>query len=267
MSNVQNLLDNQSRIEESLALRMADFEKAFKAASSSNSELTIDKLAEDYKNFKDSVMSILQLLRSQIQAVALQTDELETYNRRNALMFKGIEESDNEDCKKLITEVIKSTMNFTDIEASSIYSCYRLGSKANSICRPILVRFADVTIRNTIWKEKRRLKSTSKVLSEYLTRSRQIIFSSARSHFGIHSCWTRDGAVFIKLPNNDFKRIVTMESLELLMSSHPSETKKPIKTAKVRLRTERTASPPTAAAHQPPQTRKATSNKPKVHAK
>ncbi|KOB57407.1 Uncharacterized protein OBRU01_25734, partial [Operophtera brumata] len=77
-------------------------------------------------------------------------------------------------------------------------------------------------IRNYIWLEKKRLKSSPTVISEFLTKTRQAIFSTARrSHFGIRSCWTRDGAVFVKLPNDDRKRIASMEELDLLMNKFP----------------------------------------------
>lgn len=219
---MQNILDNQNRIEESLTARMAEFEKIFKASSSSDSKLSLDKLTQDYKIFKDNVWSILQLLRSQVQSVASQTDDLETYNRRNALLFSGIEEKDSENCKDLVINIIQTTMGLTGVQASCMYSCHRLGTKSPSRTRPILARFTDATIRNMIWMEKRRLKSSPTVIGEFLTKPRQSVFGIARRHFGINRCWTRDGAVFIKLPNNERRRITTAEELEHLTSKFPS---------------------------------------------
>lgn len=255
MANIQDLFENQNRIEETLALRMADFEKTFKAASSSESKPNLDQLAQDYRCFKESVLSILQTFRSQIQALTLHTDELETYNRRNALLFTGIEEMDGEDCKSLITNVIQSTMNLTDIQASNIYFCHRLGAKKLSGSRPILVRFHDITIRNTIWAEKRRLKSSSTVLSEFLTKPRQAIFGAARKHFGINRCWSRDGAIFIKLPNEERKRIATRDDLDQLTTKFPSSLKSSSDQDKDGAKA-RPAAAASAAATRPPVTRR-----------
>lgn len=57
MANVQELFENQKRIEECLASRMEEFEKSFRTASSSESKPQLDKLAEDFRTFKDTVWS------------------------------------------------------------------------------------------------------------------------------------------------------------------------------------------------------------------
>lgn len=263
MANVQEVLDTQKSIEETLSSRMAEFEKQFKIASVEDNKHSLDNLAQEFKSYKEMVWSIFQMLRSLIQSLKLQVDDLDSYNRRNALLFSGIEEKNNEDCKALLLEIIRSTMNFSDMQASSILSCHRLGTKNSSHSRPILVRFVNVSTRNEVWNEKKRLKSSPAVLSEFLTKPRQAIFSTARKHFGITRCWTRDGKILVLLPNNDRRHVSTMDELALLMAEFPPKSV-PKKTSDHRPRSGSGSGPAPAAASVPPQTRRATAMKNRV---
>lgn len=257
MVNVQEVLDNQRRIEESLAARMCEIERSITAASGSESKPSIDKLTQEYRAFRDIVLSTLQLLRAQVQSLTGHIDELDTYNRRNALLFSGVKEKDGEDCAAVILNIINSSMNFPNINSSSMYVSHRLGVRNNTRTRPILVRFEDIKTRNLIWQEKKRLKSTPTVLSEFLTKSRQEVFANARKHFGINRCWTRDGAIMVKLPTNDRKRIITAGELDQLMvkfpsTSHTVGTEKEATTQRPKTGT----SSATATIPEPPMTRK-----------
>lgn len=255
MANVQTVLDNQKRIEDSLASRMAEIEKSLSAASS-DGKPNIDWLLQEFRAFKEMALSTLKLLRTQIQSLDARVDDLDTYNRRNALLFNGVPEKDGEDCAALVLSVIHA-MEFPNIKTPDFYLCHRLGVRSSKRTRPILVRFVEINTRNIIWREKKRLKSTPTVLSEFLTKSRQEIFAAARKHFGINRSWTRDGAIMIKLPNNDRKRIVNAEELDQVMSKFPSVIDKPAPepTASVPQTLSRNA-PSSSAAPEPPLTRR-----------
>ncbi|KOB64057.1 Uncharacterized protein OBRU01_22687 [Operophtera brumata] len=156
------------------------------------------------------------------RALTRHVDELDSYNRKDALLFSGIPESDNEDCTAAVLSVTNSVMKINDLTQNSIRLCHRLGSRKPTGCRPILVRFHDIRMRNTVWNEKKSLRTSTTVIHEFLTRSRQTIFAVARRHFGIKNCWTRDGVIFVKIPNNDRRRIGTMEELDQLKENHPA---------------------------------------------
>lgn len=268
MAKVEDLFEAQRSIEASLSSRMDIYEKSLKLAASSDNKPGLEELSKDFKNFRDMAWSVLQAMRSQIRALSLQVDDIDTYNRRNALLFSGIPESDSEDCIVAVISVINSTMNISDIKSDAIQLCHRLGAKKTTGCRPILVRFTNLRLRNYIWVEKKRLKSSPTVISEFLTKTRQAVFSTARSHFGIRSCWTRDGAVFVKLPNDDRKRIASMEELDLLIKKFPAAlpglpTSVPITASVMASRPQAGLPAPTAASGSlpPPVTRKVASRR------
>lgn len=222
MSNVQEVLDSQRQIEDRLLSRMTEFEKQLKASSSDNKP-TLEKLTREFGEFKNSVWSVLTNLRSLVHSLLLRVDDLDTQSRQNALLFSGIKESESEEnCMALLIDVIHSQMNLTSIDSSSFLVCHRLGSKRDKANRPILVRFTSCSARDLIWREKKKLKGSSAVVSEFLTKSKQDIFSLARKHFGMRCCWTQWGQVFVKLPDNDRKRISSSRELDLYMSKFPA---------------------------------------------
>lgn len=215
MARAEYILEVHRNIAEALGNRMANFEKQLSgSASSDTSKVSLDKLASEFKEFKASVWNILDLLKSLINNLSTQIDEVDNSSRRNALLFGGIEEVEGENLVSKILGTIQVLMGVADINASAIQSCHRLGTKAANRNRPILVRFNDLKVRNDIWRNKKKLKTSQVVLSEFLTKTRQTIFSRARKSFGIKNTWTYNGNIYIKLPNNERRRILTATDLE-----------------------------------------------------
>lgn len=222
MPNLQHILDSQKQLEDSLGSRMADFEKLLRSPSVSETKPNLERLTKEFTEFKSFALGVLKLLRTQIQSLASQVDELDCYNRRNALLFSGIPESDIENCTTLVLNTIQSSMNMSNVRASSIYLCHRLGVRSDKRVRPILVRFSDINMRDAVWKEKKKLKSSSTVVCEFLTKPRHELFMTARRHFGVTSCWSSNGAIYIKLPDNNRKRISSALELNELTANFPS---------------------------------------------
>lgn len=228
MAKIEDILEIQRNIVDSLDKRMTDFELQLKSSlSTDSSKPNLEKLHSDYKEFKSSVWNILGLLKSLILNLASQIDDVDNQSRRNALLFGGIEESDGENLTSKILSTIQVLMGFSDIQPSSIQHCHRLGVRSNNRIRPILVRFTNLDVRNSIWRNKKKLKSSPVVLSEFLTKTRQTIFLRARKHFGIKNCWTLHGAIYIKLDNNEKLRILSSEQLDDLIIKHPTAVSSP----------------------------------------
>lgn len=223
MTNLQEVLDTQRALEESLGTRMALFEKMLQP-STGESASNLEKLTQDFLEFRQFAMDIFKLLRTQIDSLTSQIDEIDTYNRRNALLFHGLPESETEDCTATVINLINSTMTLKSVQASSIYLCHRLGSKNDKRARPILVRFTDVNIRNKIWGEKKLLKSSPAVVCEFLTRTRHDLFLSARKHFGVTSSWTSNGVVYVKTPDNVRSRVASAQELNKIIARFPIES-------------------------------------------
>lgn len=95
-----------------------------------------------------------------------------------------------------------------------------IGSYNFKLPRPILLRFKDIAMRKLVWRAKTKLKGTSYVLSEFLTRQRQATFAAARKLFGVRSVWTVDGNINIKLPDGKRRRVLSHEDVVNLGAEH-----------------------------------------------
>ncbi|XP_046976551.1 uncharacterized protein LOC124542669 [Vanessa cardui] len=224
MAKLEDILEVHRSIADSLGQRMTEFENQLKSSSSSSSEPVkpnLEKLESEFRDFKLSVFNILDLLKSLTLNLATQIDDIDNHTRRNALLFNGIQESDSENLVSSIIDIVHNTIGLPEIQSSSIQYCHRLGVKSGNKMRPVLVRFGDIHTKSLIWSSKKKLKSSSVSISEFLTKSRQAIFSAARKHFGISSSWTHNGIVYVKLPNNDRKRLFNRETLDDLIKKFP----------------------------------------------
>lgn len=201
--------------------RMADFESQLsKQASPATSDLT--RLTAEFHSFRDIVWEIVRCLRKQIAECVHAVDTLETRHRRKCLLISGIPES-TEDLSGLVQGLIRDRLLLPEA-ASQIDQCHRLGDKVSSRPRPVLIRFYSLHHRSSVWRKKTLLKGTSFSMSEFLTKIRQSVFISARSHYGMRSCWTQEGVIVIKLSDGTKRRVTTKGELDELIRASPIET-------------------------------------------
>lgn len=219
-TKVDQLFKNMEELSTVLSSRMDEFEKNLSAAGTTPTNPTLKALAAEYYTFKNFVWKTLNLLKSQIEIVVLGLDRLETHSRRKVLLLHGVIEESNEDVVKKTLSVLSDNMKLTGLNPDSLEACHRLGTKKEN-SRPILIRFASVQLRTTVWKAKTLLKGTKLTLTEFLTKTRQDIFASARSHFGMRNCWSADGIIVVLLPDKSRAKVASSSELKKLASQHP----------------------------------------------
>ncbi|KAG7310530.1 hypothetical protein JYU34_003315 [Plutella xylostella] len=222
MVTTQELLEQQRDMERMIGTRMDEFERKLQS-SNTPMKPELEDLSRDFIIFKDSVMPILRLMHEQIAGLARHVDEMDSQSRHNALLFTGIKEEKEEDPAALVSHTIVSKLGLTDFNHSAISQCVRIGGVLDPVKpRPILVRFSNPSLRSQVWDSKKHLKASPIVIREFLTRTRQHIFMRARKHFGIRACWTRNGAIFVQLPDSSRVKIVSELELNQLCSKHPA---------------------------------------------
>lgn len=194
--------------------RITDFESALKSASPQSN--TVEQLREDFHNFKEQIWSIIILLRQQISELNNTVDNLEMRYRRKYLLIGGVPEEPQQNLSTTVLSILKNKLGLGAVTSSDITDCHRLGKPTDKRIRPVLVRFANVSLKSEAWKKKTHFKGTPYVLSEFLTRRRQSLFMITRKRFGISNCWTRDGVIIVKLPDGRYKKIDTEEELSQL---------------------------------------------------
>jgi ribA/ribD-fused uncharacterized protein len=99
---------------------------------------------------------------------------LESYSRRDNLLFNGVKEEPNEDCAEKIYELLETTMGIAEARTMRLVRCHRLGKPPStktptgtqSRPRTIICRFNWYGDRQTVWKAKTQLKDTEYNIQE-----------------------------------------------------------------------------------------------------
>jgi hypothetical protein len=182
-------------------------------------------LLADYLAFKSMVWKTLGMLEAQLQLIVDNQDRLETHSRRKVLLFHGVAEVKDEDLLQTTLHTVNSCMKVSSTTSDSIEVCHRLRVKRDCKNRPVLVRFAGVQSRSAVWKAKTALKGSDISISEFLTKSRQEVFTAARGYFGRSQCWSTDGSIYILLADKSRAKVHTMSELKALQRRFPSGRK------------------------------------------
>lgn len=181
---------------------------------------TVAKIAEEFRVFRVLVYNILGTLRRQISECCKCSDDQETRHRRKDLVFLGIPEVKEEDCSKVVLEIINTRLQL-NLPSSAIKTSRRLGAGTKDLPRPILVRFTTIENKALVWRAKTGLRGSKTSVREFLTRSRQELFVRARHHFGIRACWTQDGNIFLKTADGAKHKVKCSGDLSPLLSKYP----------------------------------------------
>jgi ribA/ribD-fused uncharacterized protein len=97
---------------------------------------------------------------------------LETYSRRDNLLFSGIPEAASgteENCTEKVYRILETTMNIPDARQIRFQRCHRLGSPPSTNAtastqnrpRAVFCKFYNYQDRQTVWKAKTELSETS----------------------------------------------------------------------------------------------------------
>lgn len=219
MAQSDGIIQAQLLLEDKLAKRMNEFESQLTAAKGNSNNIKIDALCKEFQDFRVFVVEMLSLLRQQIADLQNRVDNIEARNRRNCLLFKGIQENTKENIEQTIITIIQEKFGISEVTTDSLVSCYRLGKIGSSSSRPVLVRFTEVRLRQLIWSNKTKLKGTLFSCYEFLVKSRQQLFLEARELFGVKNCWTRDGMVIVKLLDGSRRKLLNHAELLTLGTS------------------------------------------------
>lgn len=144
---------------------------------------------------------------------AAQIDDVDSQSRRNVMMFGGIDEAKGDNLTSTVLSTVHVLVDLLQIQPSAIEHCHRLGTSSNNHSRPILVRFYDMSTKQMIWSNMKKLKSSAAVISKFLTKNRQALIVKARKYFEFRSSWTLNDNVYVKLPTGERKRVPSLDDV------------------------------------------------------
>ena len=118
-------------------------------------------------------------------------NDLEQYSRRNCLLFHGIHEWE----KDRDIAVRKETWCAKTVSTAVIARVLQILNSNDMKARPVIVKLTTYRMRQLIFSQKRRLKSSHVDVTENLTKQRSDLLRSARTNTNITSAWSTDGRV------------------------------------------------------------------------
>ena len=95
--------------------------------------------------------------------------QLEQYTRRENLRINNIPETEREDCKTLVYDLIDRELDL-DTTCIRFHAVHRVGRKIPGRSRPIIVRFACREDRDNVWELRKKLKTSAVYQDAYITQ-------------------------------------------------------------------------------------------------
>lgn len=207
MESVKQSIDEMTK---NFNEQMATFQNQLEKNAPTNP--TVSSLAAEFNAFKNFTIKALEALQSQVKLLAKQVDQQEMRTRRKMLLFHGVTEAKDENTSERVLELLRKHLK-SDLALKDIARSHRMGRPRGNQSRCILVKFHDLSDRDTVWYAKTALKGTGITLSEFLTKPRHDVFMAARDRFGVRGCFTRDGSVFVIGANNERRCVASLEDV------------------------------------------------------
>ena len=106
----------------------------------------------------------IEKLNSDVNQLQKDMVNLEAYGRRDNLILENVRESQNEDCRSVVSVIIRENLQ---IGKEVLFTrVHRLGKKDQKKTRPIIFRCHYYPDREMIWKNRRLLKGTGIIMRE-----------------------------------------------------------------------------------------------------
>ena len=104
---------------------------------------------------------------------------LEQYTRRENLRFNNIKESEEEDCKEVVYNIIERDLGI-DTSGIRFHAVHRVGKRDSNKCRPIVARFVCREDRDQVWFKRGKIKNSRVYTDAYITEDYARAFQKER---------------------------------------------------------------------------------------
>lgn len=168
------------------------------------------------KNEMEKLQGQVNKLQTEYVRTNIKLDGIIQHQHRGTLLIHGIEEKQSEDLYLEIKNILENKLDVR-VNKQDIAVCYRYGRKLNTKarrCRPVAVEFVNRWKRDEVFWNKKRLKGTNLMCTEYLSPIRYSLFKTIKSRFG-KNCWTKAckiGFVY----ENTVHYVTTLEQMSVI---------------------------------------------------
>ena len=199
----------------------------------------LDKLENDNSNLRASLEAAEtknQELTDQLEKANANIDEIEQSSRRPCIIVNNLPKengrSEYDSFINMCEGKVKLGTDEMSVIRNKITKIYRLGKlqnendndASNRKPRPLLVRSVDDNIRNLVFKQKKQLKGTGIVISEYLTPTRSALlkkcYEKIPGSVTQRSIWTDNGRILVKKTGGNIVNITKELDITTFLSNN-----------------------------------------------
>lgn len=160
-------------------------------------------------NNSSELNSTVAALKEENRQTRLAANDAEQYGRRNNLRFLGICIEKEQDCRKVVVRFVNDKLNVSisdeDIEIAhpipTKKAVQQSGNGRSSGQHIVIARFRDRNVRDSIIRERRKLKKTGFTIVDDLTNLNVELLNRLRNSKDIAKCWSWNGRVYAVLNN------------------------------------------------------------------
>ena len=149
------LKEDIKQIEDSFKLKLneATISAAEAKALSTMNTIAIQEIWSEMNILKKECL----VLKRENEELKKQSNDMETYSRKNNIIFNGIPEvlgETNALCESAVRAFLRNTLKIDGavVDGIQFILCHRLRAQRYTMVRPIIVRFRDYSDRECVWK-------------------------------------------------------------------------------------------------------------------
>ena len=191
-SDVDSLISKVNEANETAILAKSTAEANTRAIDELKSDLKLE-IDELKKTVTSQQCEIKELKftchqhQNEIDDLKSQTNSIETYSRKDNIVFYGISEKNNESeflCATSVRQFMMNTLKIPQdrVNKMTFVRCHRLSQRSKN--RPIIVRFRDWSDREHLWSEMKMIPKNGGFHISFNRRKMLPIFLQARKTLG-----------------------------------------------------------------------------------
>ena len=189
--------------------RLQSVEEKLEKVSDAIEHQVIDRQSTDLSTELSRLTVDLEAARKEARDAMILANDAEQYNRRNNIRIRGLSVQQNEDCRQKVIEFVRTALHVelceNDIEAAHVLPSHRKASERDSGAQAasnrgqalptVIVRFRNRDTRDTVVRNRSKLKSTNRSIVEDLTSLNARVMNRLRNHELIQKVWSWNGHI------------------------------------------------------------------------
>ncbi|CAG9818143.1 unnamed protein product [Phaedon cochleariae] len=177
----------------------------------------VNNISRKYDEKISDLKSDIQELKTINKILVISNDNLEQQSRLENIKVFGVQENVSESLRDVVLKLFHEELKMKTVNDADIVKYHRVPSRNvinNGSPSPpaVSVRLISLSVRESIMKNRKPLKSTGISIQEDLTKYRLSLMISAYQKFDKKNVWSRNGNLFFKY-NDVIRKIYNADDI------------------------------------------------------